>query len=158
MGYRATDSNYAGQREEWSGKLTHDPHQGQYPPRQPYRGQWPPPQQQPQNPPQQPQSQQAWPPRRIAQPPPDPRGPAPYWPQQQQPPQYPQQQVMPAPWQQPYPPQQWQQPQVAVTRKPITFVEHLFHFFMCFPTCGLWIFVWIARAAAGRTEKTTTYR
>jgi TM2 domain-containing membrane protein YozV len=52
MGYWATDSNYAGQREEWSGKLTYDPHQGQYPPRQPYRGQWPPQQQQPQYPPQ----------------------------------------------------------------------------------------------------------
>lgn len=53
--------------------------------------------------------------------------------------------------------QPYRQPQVTVTRKPITFAEHLFHLFMCFPTCGLWVFVWIARAAAGRTEK-TTYR
>ena len=93
-------------------------------------------------PPQQPPRQQAqpyqgqWPP-----------------PQYQQPPQY---QVQP--YQQPYP-QQWQQPrppQVTVTRKPITFAEHLFHFFMCFPTCGLWAIVWIARAASGRTERTVT--
>jgi hypothetical protein len=63
----------------------------------------------------------------------------------------------PVPPPQPYP-QQWQQPQPAprmtVTKKPITFAEHVFHFLMCFPTCGLWAFVWIARAAGKRKEKT----
>lgn len=95
------------------------------------QGQWPP-QQQPQQWPPQPQQQQ-WPP--------------------QQP--YSQQQVQP--WQQPYPPQPYGPPRMAVTRKPISFAEHIFHFCMCFPTCGLWIFVWISRAAAKRKE-TTYYR
>lgn len=64
MACHATPGNFAGQRKEWSGKLTYDPHQGQYPPRPPYQGQWPPQQQQPQYPPQyqQPQPQpQQWP-------------------------------------------------------------------------------------------------
>jgi len=77
-----------------------------------------------------------------------PRQPPPQWQPQPPPPQYPPQ------WQQPVP---YRQPQVAVTRKPISFAEHIFHFLMCFPTCGLWIFVWIARAA-GKRKETTYYR
>jgi hypothetical protein len=110
-----------------------------------------------QQPPQPPQ--QAWPPRQQAQPYqgqwPPPQQQPPYPPQYQQQPQY---QVQP--YQQPYPPQQWQRPgppPVTITRKPITFAEHLFHLFMCFPTCGLWAIVWISRAVAGREERTTYY-
>lgn len=74
-------------------------------------------------------------------------------------------------WQQPQPyqgqwpppqqvPAQYQQPpapRVTVTKKPITFAEHLFHFFMSCCTCGLWIPVWIARAAGKRKERTRNY-
>lgn len=81
--------------------------------------------------------------------------PPPGWqpPQQQWPPQpgY-GQQVQP--WQQP--PQPYG-PRTSVTVKPISFAEHIFHFCMCFPTCGLWVIVWIARAA-GKRKETTYYR
>jgi hypothetical protein len=91
---------------------------------------------------------------------PDPRDPqgTPRMPMHMQPNmQYPYQQQPPQ-WQHNHYPQTWQQqPHLAVTRKPITFAEHLLHFLLCFPTCGLWIFVWIGRAAAGRKER-TVYR
>lgn len=79
-------------------------------------------------------------------------------PRQQPPQQWPPQQgygQQVQPWQQP--PQPPYPPRVAVTRKPISFAEHIFHFCMCFPTCGLWVFVWIARAA-GKRKETTYYR
>lgn len=98
-----------------------------------------------------------------------PQGHSPRWqPQQWQPPQQPQQAPPPG-WQPrqpqypqqppPYPPPQVfvqqvnQGPRSAVTRRPMSIAEGIFHAFMIVMTCGLWIPVYLARR---RSLKTVT--